>query len=198
LPLFIRPAAPKDRQALFTICLVTANASADATHLYSDPEMPGLVWSVPYLEFSPDHCFVVDDGGEAVGFIVGTPDTIAFDQRLKADWWPALRQRYAGREPSAPHDHRVLDYIRAPQTSDPVIVGPYPAHLHINLLAPARSGGWGRRLIEAELASLRAVGASGVHLGVGDTNLNAIGFYRHFGFTEIERHPGGITFAMKL
>jgi ribosomal protein S18 acetylase RimI-like enzyme len=196
--LHFRPAGPQDRAALFSICLLTAASGEDATGRYSDPDYPGLVWAVPYLDFAPRHCFVVDEGGTAIGFVVGTPDTLSFERRLEAGWWPGLRRHYAGRAPRAELDSRVLDYIRAPEASDPAIVARYPAHLHINLLAPARSGGWGRKLIEAELESLRDAGASGVHLGVSDINHRAIGFYRHVGFTELSRSPGAVWFGRQL
>jgi len=196
--LFIRPAEARDRAALFEICLVTADAGEDATALYSDPDYPGLVWSVPYLDFAPAHCFVVDDGGEAVGFVVGTPDTIAFEAALEQSWWPELRRRYAGRRPEKPLDKGVLDYIAKPPRFDAALVAKYPAHLHINLLAPPRSGGWGRRLIEAELASLRAAGAPAVHLGVAARNLKAIGFYEHVGFERLGAEGGGILYGRSL
>jgi ribosomal protein S18 acetylase RimI-like enzyme len=194
----LRPARPQDRRALFEICLKTAAHGADASTLYSDPDYPGLVWSVPYLEFAPAHCFVVDLAGTAVGFVVGAPDTIAFERRLDRDWWPGLRERYAGRQPVAPLDHRVLDHIRSPEQSTGEIVTAYPAHLHINLLPPVQAGGWGRKLIEAELDSLRAAGVPAVHLGVSRFNPRAIGFYEHVGFTRLAAEGDGIIYGMQL
>ena len=57
----------------------------------------------------------------------------------------------------------------------------FPAHMHIDLLPHVQASGWGRRLIETELAALRAHDVAGVHLGVSPTNEQAIGFYRHLG-----------------
>ena len=193
----IRPAGPQDREALFSICLKTADSGADASALYSDPDYPGLVWSVPYLEFAPQHCFVVDEGGTAVGFVVGAADTAAYERQLDEHWWPALRSRYAGRKPSARLDPAVLDYIATPQHFAPDLIGRFPAHLHINLLPHVQSGGWGRKLIEAELDSLRHAGASAVCLGVSRTNERAIGFYRHLGFEKIP-YNDGLWFGMVL
>ena len=190
MPPHIRPARPADRAALFNICLLTADSGTDASALFSDPDYPGLVWSVPYLDFEPDHAFVVDDDGAVVGYIVGTPDTKAFEAKLDAEWWPKLAERYAARTATAPFDAKVLDRLATPPHSHPGVVATHPAHLHINLLPPAQSGGWGRKLIEAELASLRQAGARAVHLGVSPTNARAIGFYHHLGFKEIERSEG--------
>ncbi|AJY44638.1 GNAT family N-acetyltransferase [Martelella endophytica] len=187
---FIRRARPEDRQALFDICLKTADSGGDASALYSDPDYPGLVWAVPYLEFSPDFCFVVDVDGTAMGYIVGTPDTAAFEQRLDEAWWPRLRRRYAECVVEKPLDGNVLSYITAPRYQPVDIARRYPAHLHINLLPPLQSGGWGRRLIATELEALTAAGARGVHLGVSRTNENAQGFYSYIGLTRQDREDG--------
>ncbi|KKB11346.1 acetyltransferase [Devosia geojensis] len=187
MPMTIRQARDSDRADLFRICLLTADSGADASALYSDPHYPGLVWSVPYLDFAPEHAFVLDDGNEVLGYVVGAGDTEAFEARLESAWWPKLAETYSRAQATAKLDAMVLERIRKPQPSDPAIVRDYPAHLHINLLPPAQSGGWGRRLIETELASLKAAGAPAVHLGVSLRNERAMGFYRHVGFSEISR-----------
>jgi len=197
-PLFVRPGQPQDRQALFEICLKTADSGGDATVLYSDPDYPGLIWSVPYLDFEPAHCFVVDDGGVAVGFVVGAADTVAYERKLAKSWWPELQVKYGQRKSEQPLDSKVLDYIRNPVPAESAFFDRYPAHLHINLLPPAQSGGWGRKLIEAELGSLRNARVKGVHLGVSSTNYRAIGFYDHIGFTRIVESDGGIWYGMNL
>jgi ribosomal protein S18 acetylase RimI-like enzyme len=187
MSLQIRPADRRDRTALFSICLWTANAGTDASSLYSDADYPGLVWSVPYLDFAPEHAFVLDNDGEVLGYIVGAADTVAFENRLDRDWWPMLARKYEGAEPKAPSDAGVLDRIRQPRHTASALSSAYPAHIHINLLPPAQSGGWGRKLIETELASLRRAGAPAMHLGLSLTNDKAYGFYRHLGMTEIGR-----------
>lgn len=63
---FIRPAIEADIDALFDICLKTANGGEDASALYSDPHLPGYIWSVPYLKFAKDFAFVlVQDAGRS-------------------------------------------------------------------------------------------------------------------------------------
>jgi ribosomal protein S18 acetylase RimI-like enzyme len=183
----IRQARPEDRAALFSICLWTADGGADASALYSDPDYPGLVWSVPYLDFAPEHAFVLEDGGAIMGYVVGTADTQAFERRLDADWWPMLAGKYEGREAASKHDKNVLDRIRQPKHGNALLSDRYPAHLHINLVPPAQSGGWGRKMIEAELSSLRNAGAKAMHLGLSLSNDRAYGFYKHIGLSEIGR-----------
>ncbi len=45
---------------------------------------------------------------------------------------------------------------------------------------------------------LAAAGVAGVHLGVGDDNTHAIGFYRHLGFTDAARTPGTLWMARPI
>lgn len=193
----IRPANESDIDALFEICLKTADGGADATALYSDPRMPGYVWSVPYLKFAPDFAFVLTDGDEVIGYVVGTPDTAAFDAELEKNWWPAVRAETAHLKPVRRSDSSVLDRLAAPRSGTAALQDAYPAHLHINILPHGQSGGWGRRLIETELRALADAGVSGVHLGINPLNDNAKGFYKHLGFEEFIG-PDHWAYAMKL
>ena len=187
MSLQIRQARPEDRAALFSICLLTADAGGDGSDLYSDPDYPGLIWSVPYLEFEPEHAFVLDDGGTIMGYVVGTKNTRMFEQQLDTNWWPVLAEKYARREAVAKNDARILEYIRNPRHAKAPLADDYPAHLHINLLPAAQTGGWGRKMIEAELTSLKDAGAKALHLGLSLTNDRAYGFYKHIGLSEIGR-----------
>ena len=73
----------------------------------------------------------------------------------------------------------------------------YPSHLHINLVPRLQSGGHGRRLINTQADALRRHGSRGVYLAVPPTNVRAIGFYRHVGFTQLPG-AGAVVFAMDL
>jgi len=193
----IRRAEPGDLDALYEICLLTADSGVDASALYSDRKLPGYVWAAPYGALEPDFAFILTDGDRALGYCVGAPDTAAFEARLEREWWTGVRAALAGFTPTAKYDAMVLDRIMTPERHDPDQLVDYPAHLHINLLPPAQSGGWGRRLIETQIKALRDAGANGVMLGVSPQNERAIGFYKHVGFTDISK-PGHVTFGMKL
>lgn len=193
----IRPATEADRPALYEICLRTADDGSDASHLYSDPHLPGFIWAVPYQVLAPDFAFVLDAGAGAVGYVVAAPDTAAFAERQEREWWPEIRRRVAGLTPARTNDARVLSLIHQPEGKDPAMLADYPAHLHINLLPPFQGGGWGRRLVETELAALRARGVRGLHLGVSAGNAKVLGFYEKLGFREIAR-PGSIYMGMRL
>lgn len=183
----IRPATPADYPALYRICLETADAGGDARALYSDPDYPGQRFAVPYARFAPDFAFVLEIEGEVLGYVVAAPDTRAFEAQLAAQWWPQLQQKYQQRSADAPLDDKILDAIRHPDAAAEALVSRWPAYLHINLLPAAQKGGWGRKMIEHQLAALRAAGVSGVHLGVSLQNEQVCAFYQRMGFSPILR-----------
>ncbi|MBX4997805.1 GNAT family N-acetyltransferase [Rhizobium lentis] len=194
---FIRPAIEADIEAFFEICLKTANGGHDASALYSDPRLPGYIWSAPYLKCAKDFAFVLVQDDRPVGYVIGVPDTGAFDQDLAANWWPSVRREIAGLKPTRPRDADVLERIQNPRSGTTWLQDEYPAHLHINILPGRQASGWGRRMINTELQALRDHGVTAVHLGVDPNNERAKGFYRHLGFSEFER-DGAVAFAMRI
>jgi len=193
----IRPATAEDMDALFEICLKTADAGEDGSALYSDPKMPGYLWAAAYLKFCPEFAFVLDAGGRALGYALSAPDSAAFAALLEREWWPQVRRNVAGIVPQRPGDAMILQRIAHPETHPAWLFVDYPAHMHINLLPEAQSAGWGRRMMDVGLEALRAAGVRGVHLGLAPKNERAKGFYRHLGFDDVSR-DGHVTFAMRL
>jgi len=193
----IRKAVAGDEGRFFDICRMTAAAGQDASAEYSSPRLPGLIWAVPYLRFQPDCAFVLEAEGQAVGYVIGTPDSAGFAARLEAEWWPAVRREVAGLVPARARDAGALERISGPSQKDDGLLAGYPAHMHINILPGRQGGGWGRRMIETQLGNLRALGVTGVHLGVDPANARAAGFYRHLGFEDVSPE-GQLVFGMRL
>lgn len=186
-PPAIRDVRPGDLEALYAICLATGDSGADAAALYRDPRLVGHLYAAPYAVLEPEHALVVEDAAGVGGYIVGALDTLAFEARLQAEWFPALRRRYP--DPAPPPARWSLDQVRAWQIHHPRppparITDPYPSHLHINLLPHLQGQGLGKALIDGWLALIRASGSRGVHLGVSPSNHRAIRFYRAYGFDE--------------
>ena len=86
----IRPYREADLDAVYDVCVRTADGGADARGKYrSDDLMPDL-FAGPYVFLEPDFAFVLDDGRRAVGYVIGTPDTAAFVRAYRARWIPRL------------------------------------------------------------------------------------------------------------
>jgi len=184
----IRPVHEGDLPALYDICLVTGDSGEDATGLYRDPKLVGHVYAAPYALLEPGSAFVVEDEAGVGGYIVGARDTLAFEALMEERWWPKLRGRYPA--PRGEPAGWSLDEQRAWQIHNPRppparITGPYPSHLHINLVPRLQGRGLGKALIDTWLTRMRELGSPGAHLGVSMANHRAIRFYRAYGLEEI-------------
>ena len=193
----IRPAVPEDRDAISAVCLGTAASGKDATPLYGDPRLPGLVWALPYAELEPAFAFVLVGKEGPVGYTLGTPDTRAFQARLAASWWPRVRRETAEVVPRSPADAHALSRIAEPLLAPDWLLADYPAHFHLNILPEAQRVGWGKRLTDVQIDALSRSGTRGVHFGISTANERAITFYRRMGFTEIGRGQA-VYFGMRF
>jgi ribosomal protein S18 acetylase RimI-like enzyme len=197
----IRPYRPEDLEDLYRICLLTGDSGADATDHYEDPRIIGDLYAAPYGVLSPECALVIEDEEGVAGYIVGTPDTAAFEARLEAEWWPHLREIYP--DPAkVPRAERTWDQHRARQIHRPIgtpseVVKPFPAHLHIDMVPRVQGRGFGKRLIDRWLGIVHGMGARGVHLGVGEGNKRAVRFYNAYGFQRLElpQYPGALWFT---
>jgi ribosomal protein S18 acetylase RimI-like enzyme len=198
----IRPYRKEDHDALYEICLVTGDSGVDASSLYADPMLLGHIYCGPYLKLEPELAFTLEDALGPCGYVIGALNTPDFEDRLEREWWPELRMRYPDPSNKPPQersrDERIVTLIYHPHRESETITTPYPSHLHIDLLPRAQAQGMGKRLMQTLFGALRAQGSTGVHLGVGDRNLNAIGFYERIGFQELSRTPGAIWMGLKL
>lgn len=195
----IRQVRAGDMAAVYDICVRTADAGKDASHLHSDVDLPGHVWAGAYVTLEPEHGFVlVDDEDRPTGYVVGALDSRSFEERCEREWWPPLRERYPVGSGETERDRVEIGFIHHPPTADEAIVADYPSHLHIDLLPEAQGKGAGRRMIDTLTAALAAGGSSGVHLGVTLHNENARAFYERVGFTEVARTDDTAYYAMPL
>jgi ribosomal protein S18 acetylase RimI-like enzyme len=198
----IRPYRDGDLDDLYRVCLQTGDAGEDATSKFDDPRILGHVFAAPYGLFEPSLAFVAEDEAGVGGYVLGALDTRAFEQRLEAEWWPALRDRYPAPPSELPPDQwtadqRTAQFIHVPFTVPDELAQNYPSHLHINLVPRLQGQGLGRQLMNTLMRALEERGSVGVHFFVWPSNQRAIGFYRHIGFTVISA-DGAVTFGMDL
>jgi len=174
-------------------------AGQDASELLTERRLLGELYVAPYAVLEPEHAFVLDDGtGSPGGYIVGALDTLAFAARCEADWWPEVRARHPAPTGVGGLDDLFVALAHSPPLPDEQLVARYPSHLHIDLLPPLQSGGWGRQLVATLCDVLRGDGSPGVHLGMSTANERADGFYRHLGFVELADDSHTRTFGLLL
>ncbi|KAJ7071332.1 acyl-CoA N-acyltransferase [Mycena amicta] len=186
----IRPACVDDAPALSRICLLTADSGKSAEHLHEFPELPGLVWAVPYVNLPTTWGFVMEeDNGEIVGYIVGSKDTPRYEKYARDNLWPVLASNYPVESTRLPADEAyaklLQDFRVLPQTT----VDFAPAHLHIDILPSHQGKGWGRKLIEHAAQYLQSEGIDGVWLIMNPRNIAGGKFYQKLGFKSIQGSP---------
>ncbi len=183
----IRGYLPGDHDAVYDVCARTGDAGNDARGQFRQEDLLPDIYAGPYIELEPELAFVVDDGGTAVGYVIGTADTEAFVRSYRQYWIPRLAGRY--REPAQPPasaEEELVTLAFSPERMLEADLEQYPAHLHIDLLPPYQGVGNGRRLIERFFESAAQAGARGVHVVVAVPNTPARAFYRRVGFEELE------------
>lgn len=184
----IRPYHPADRDAMYEVCVRTADVGRDATGVFTDDRLWGDIFAVPYVERHPDLCWVVEaDDGRTIGYVVATDDTEAFETWFRDQWWPSVAGRYplSGRAEPTRQDG-MIGYASRRGPGRERHAGEYPAHLHIDLLPETQGQGVGRRLIETLFAELRRRGVAGLHLGMNPENAAAGAFYERLGMHRLE------------
>jgi ribosomal protein S18 acetylase RimI-like enzyme len=185
---------------VYDVCVRTAAGGGDARGLYLDDRLVGDVYAAPYVVLEPEHAFVLDDGtGTVVGYIVGTADTARFVARYRSEWLPRTADRYPEppERPVTPDDGMLIAHHHPERMLTPEI-DDYPAHLHIDILGPWQGQGWGRRLMERFLESLRAGGVPAVHLNVAAGNASARAFYDRLGFVQLRAEAGSVFMGKRV
>jgi len=195
----IRKGHFSDLPFLFEVCHRTGRSGQDASEVVSDRLLLGYYFAAPYLVRDPRWCWIAADEQGVAGYLVATPDSLAFAAWMNTDWLPAVRSLFPQTENPAWSPTEV--WIRKTLHEEarvPDFVEEYPAHLHIDFLPRAQGQGLGTRLVGAFLEQLRSEGVPGFHLGVGLENTKAQAFYAKQGFQEIRKAPGVLFLGLKL
>lgn len=197
------PAERKSWQAVREICCRTGDngnpVAAERREFFA------RVWIEPYEKLLPEWVYVAERDGIVAGYLTGCPDTAKFERaKRRRITLPLLLAvalgRYRGVAGAGDFARRALGAGRDAMDSFGSAVRrslerDYPAHLHINVDAPWRAAGMGRRLIERFQTDLQSSGCSGIHLCCGP---DPVGFYAKLGFHELSRVEarGGPVFLM--
>ncbi|KAL3956222.1 hypothetical protein ACCO45_009068 [Purpureocillium lilacinum] len=181
---FIRPYKPSDFEAMAHICRDTMPPSLQA----SEParRVGPYLWTHPFTHLSPQTCFVLDSGSgsDPVGYcIVGGSGT-------KAPW---LLDDGQINETALAQMAYQAEWLLLNGQEDLMEEG-YKATMHIDLLDEWQGKGWGRKLIEAFVESVKVARqqqdgsvSRGIWIGVAADNSKVVPFYQKQGFKIKER-----------
>lgn len=182
----IRRFATTDRERLLELFKAVSDGSPVAS-LWGHPESEADVYLVPYMDAEPESVFVADDGGQLVGYLVGSVS----DENLPSE--SARMEQAMKRHKLFYRPQAVQFFLRASMDmlgaqlrrrpmADDFSDARWPAHLHIDVTPQARGTGAAQRLMEAFLAHLDEAGVQGCHLQTQLENVRAVRFFRRFGF----------------
>ena len=153
----IRPCKLEDEAAARAVCLYTGDAGNDASAQYSDPNVLGYRYTSPYIHFSPELAFVLENSrGEICGYVLATLQSDVFYQWYVNEWLPKMWLLY----PTIPigkservarqktvlfsaldetkKDRFIIEGFHKDQLDSFPLFEEYPSHLHIDLLSSAQ------------------------------------------------------------
>ncbi len=139
-----------------------------------------------YVEKEPENCFVLSDDGKAVGYVICAESFKEFKPVFDAEYAPQIA--HMGEDRIKWAEEAYLLHEKHCEK--------YPAHLHIDILPEYQRSGWGGKLIKALFEHLKNKGVNGVMLTTGTGNETANGFYKKYGFKELEIYDTDIAFGM--
>ena len=191
----VRPYREEDRSVVLGIAADTAFFGHPVERFMEDRRIQQDFFVAYYLDHEPEHAWIAEADGGVVGYLTASTGG-ATAGRKKA--FTALRaasrlatfryrvgpatRRYALRAAAAAARG---EYPKADARL-------YPAELHINLCAAARGLGLGRRLLEACLDQMTALGVPGIHLNTTSQNHAALRLYEKLGFELLARRPATV------
>ena len=151
-----------DWDTVYDMCVRTADSGElGLTGWFSRDSLVPDIWAGTYLSIQPDLVFLLETGGQAIGYVLGTAHTESFVERYRHDWLPRISPRYDAPAPEAPSlEAHLTSLLLHPETMLIPEINFYPAHLHINILAGYRHAGGGRRLIQTFTTAATERGAS--------------------------------------
>jgi ribosomal protein S18 acetylase RimI-like enzyme len=191
--LTVRRYRPADRAAVRRICADTALYGGPIEPVFPDRELVADALLAHFLESEPESCFVVEESGEVLGYLVGAVDgreewrfflrrtvpRVVLRVLVRLHWLrPAFWRLLLAGARVAPARRRAMAAAQRPGVT---------ATLHVNLDERARSQDAGSRLLEAFVAHARERGAGGIAVSVATDGGKA--FFAKHGFARLAAHP---------
>ena len=207
----IRKCRKSDAKGIMHVCYKCGYMGEDVSEYFLDEKLFGYLFCLYYPRYETEHCWVAEDKGKVVGYILGTPDSKRQWRRFlaKMGWRILFRVLFI-----VPHRYRqdfklFFHLMRLPRSGPDIDVDEeYPAHLHIDILADYQRQGIGGQLMQKFEDHMRDLSIKGIHLGTSEGNYKAVPFYKKWGYeiihtAEIGMWPDapekrGLIFAKKL
>ena len=188
--LLIRPYRTHDRAEIRRICVETADAGEPLENFFDDRELVADLVTRYYTDYFSDYSWVAEFDGKIAGYLTAAPDTRAFLQSFRWSIAPQAFIRAIGRgllfrrgswDMMGALIRRKVQAILPPF----LIPAAFPAHLHIDVLKPARGRQAGRELMSSLIRKLQTHHIPGVHATVRTDNRGACAFFERMDFRPL-------------
>ena len=182
----IREAVPGDLERVKYICIQTADEKAKNDE--ATGEIIADTYSTYYIREEPETCFVLEDDGQVVGYIICSTNVKKFKKNFRKIDLAEIKKinKFSAIENwFIPVPYMIFKKI-------------YPAHLHINILEDYQGKGYGTELMNTLLLKLKTMGVKGVMLLAAESNAGAVKFYKRSGFKIFVTAFGGVAMGKKI
>jgi hypothetical protein len=165
----IRPYRAEDREIVRDICRRTAYRNKGSSAVFEDGELFADYWTRYYTDFEPESCFVVEEEGEVLGYLLGCMDSerhvrvmarrIVPNVLARAFWKLATFQF---RKASS---RRMLYWLvsRGWREVPDIATERFPAHYHCNVSRKGYGKGYYSALVLRFLEEMDGRGVRGLH-----------------------------------
>lgn len=188
--LMIRPYTKEDRMAVRAIACQTAFMGEPSSIFFDDDELLADLLTSYFTDYEPESCFVAEDSGEVVGYIIGSTCVKCLKRVFFLNILPRLALK-AFLRAALFNKKNFLFFLRSAASflkgefASPDFSLQYPATLHINLKQGVRDKGTGSRLMSAYLGYLSDKNVAGVHMA--SMSEKGSSFFRKEGFSVLHR-----------
>lgn len=182
----IREAVLSDLERVKYICIQTADEKAKNDE--ATGEIIADTYATYYIREEPETCFVLEDDGLVVGYIICSTNVKNFKKKFRKIDLAEIKKinKFSAIENwFIPVPYMIFKKI-------------YPAHLHINILEDYQGKGYGTELMNILLLKLKEKGIKGVMLLAAEGNAGAVKFYKRNGFKTFVTALGGVAMGKKL
>jgi ribosomal protein S18 acetylase RimI-like enzyme len=188
----IRNYRPEDRAQVEKICADTG-LRGHLDQLFCDRELFAKIWLAPYLENEPENCFVAEDEGQVVGYIVSALDP-QFPKRALRALAPhlatMLRNTLGGRYRRHPESHQFVRWLLLRSWREKPGEPRNSTHLHFNVAEGYRNGELGLDLLATYFRQIRERGFKQFHAVVwAGSGAREIDRYLRLGFEPYSISP---------
>lgn len=189
----IREYRPADRGAVREISYKTslegrAHDFMDAREAIED------ALTLYFTDYAPGSCFVAEDNGKVVGYLLGTDDVKVMEKVMALNILPRILREVVARGAIFRKKNLLFlwnyflglcrgEFFRARFDRT------FPATFHLNVLEGSRGKGIGTGLVERNLSFLRGKGIRGAHIGT--MSEQAKDFFVKLGFEVLYRSRRG-------